>query len=120
MSKRWVDLITNGTRRPQRYAISLPVQFRTLDDAAWQEGRSENISRSGILFRAPHPLDVDAVIEMMFDLPAEMGGEPGAHVVCIAHIARVLPRATPEEPPLLAARIHDYRFVRGAADDVEG
>ena len=110
-----MDLVTDGTRRPQRFAISLPVQFRTLD-AAWQEGQSENISRSGILFRAAQPLEVDTVIEMMFDLPVEMGGEPGAHVVCIAHITRVLPGATPEQPPLLAARIRDYRFVRGTAD----
>lgn len=114
-----MDLVTDGTRRPQRFSISLPVRFRTFDDGAWQEGRTENISRSGILFRTPQRLEVNTAIEMMFDLPAEMGGEPGAHVVCVAHIARVFPGATPEEPPLLAARIHDYRFVRGAADDAE-
>jgi hypothetical protein len=112
-----MDLVTDGTRRPQRFAMSLPVQFRTLDAAAWQEGQSENISRSGILFRAAQPLQVDTVIEMMFDLPVEMGGESGAHVVCTAHITRILPGATPEQSPLLAARIHDYRFVRGAPDN---
>ena len=115
-----MDLVTDGTRRPQRFAMSLPVQFRTLDATAWQEGQSENVSRSGILFRAAQPLEVDTVIEMMFDLPVEMGGEAGAHVVCTAHVTRVLPAATPEQPPLLAARIHEYRFVRGAADDAEG
>lgn len=114
-----MEFVTDGTRRPQRFAISLPVKFRTGGEALWQEGRSENISRSGILIRAPQPLEVDTVIEMMFDLPVEMGGELGAHVVCVAHITRVLPSATPEQPPLLAARIHDYRFVRGAADDAE-
>jgi hypothetical protein len=111
------DPVTAG--RPQRFSIAMPVYFRPLEEITWQEGRVENISRSGILFRAAQPVEVTTRVELRFDLPAEVGGEPGAHVVCIGEITRVIPPPTADEQPILAASITDYRFVRGAADDAD-
>jgi hypothetical protein len=56
---------------------------------------------------------------LRFDLLAEVGGEPGAHVVCVGEITRVIPPPTADEQRILAASITDYRFVRGAADDAD-
>ena len=114
MSKRWADVIANEAQRAQRFGISMSMHFRPLQEISWLEAEVENISRSGILFRAPRPLDVNTRIEMRFNLPLEMGGEAGAHVVCAGEITRVIPPPTSEERPTLAARIFDYRLVRGA------
>jgi hypothetical protein len=117
MSLRRLETDPATAGRPQRFAIAMPVYFRRLEEITWQEGRVENISRSGILFRAAQPVEPNTRVELRFDLPAEVGGEPGAHVVCVGEITRVIPSPMPDEPPILAASISDYRFVRSAADE---
>jgi len=95
----------------------MSVFFRPLEEITWREGKVENISRSGVLFRTSKTLEAGTRIEMRFDLPAEVGGEPAAHVVCAGEVTRVVPASTPGEPPLLAASIADYHFLRGAAGE---
>jgi len=107
------------SERPPRFAIAMGVRFRPLDEINWREGEIEDISRSGIRFHTAQPVDLNTRIEFMFDLPVEMGGEAGAHVVCVGEITRVIPPSAPDQWPVLAASIGDYHFVRGAADDAE-
>jgi hypothetical protein len=116
MSKRWVEMSMNGARRAQRFAIAMPIQYRSLDDIAWLEGQVENISRSGVLLRGPEPVSADVPIEMRFALPAEVGGEDGAVVVCHGEVVRVLEPPASDAPKTLAVKILDYCFERGAPD----
>ena len=37
--------------RAPRYTLQIPLRYRQAGDPSWREGRSENISRSGVLFR---------------------------------------------------------------------
>ena len=117
MSVRRLESGIDASERPRRFTIAMPVYFRPLEDITWMTGQVENISRSGLLFRTAQPVAVNTRVELRFDLPAEVGGEPGAHVVCIGEITRVIPAPAPEEQPILAASIVDYHFVRGAAGD---
>lgn len=99
-------------RAAQRFPIQVPVLYRQTGQIGWSEGRSENISRSGILFRAKEVVEIGTPVQLSFRLTAEMGGEKGAVVICEAEIVRsVLPPAT--ATPALAARILDYHFMRG-------
>jgi hypothetical protein len=97
--------------RAPRFALQLPVRYRRVGETRWHEGRTENISRSGILIWTDQPPTVDTLLEMSFVLP--VGGTPPG-IVCRGRIVRtVLPRA-PHGLPGLAARISTYRFVRDA------
>ncbi len=99
--------------RAKRFAIQVPVLFRQTGQISWSQGRSENISRSGILFCSEEEVEIGTHLELSFKLRGEeMGGEEGAMVICQAQIVRrVLPPA-PDAPPALAARILDYRLMR--------
>jgi len=112
MSKRWVNTTANGSERAQRFAIAMPIQYRPLSDLTWLDGQVENISRSGVLFRAERVMDVATLLQMRFELPAEFGGQTGALVVCRGEVVRTLLPPTEDAPQRLAARILDYRFVR--------
>ena len=116
MKARRLEITSDSLKRARRFSLASAIQFRPLEEMTWQEGQVENVSRSGILFRAPQPLSVHTPIEMRFDLPAEMDGEMGAHVTCVGEIVRVVPAAGPQRPPQLGARIFDYRFVRSLGD----
>ena len=73
---------------------------------------TDNISRSGVLFRSPEKLAHDELIEMHFELPLRLERWPGAVVACRGHVVRMVPSETPDALPGLAATISRYRFVR--------
>ena len=93
----------------------MPLRYRLMGEILWHDGRIENISRSGVLFRAEHPLVPNTAVEMSFVWPVESSSEPSAEVTCHGHIVRtVLAKAT--ESPALAATISDYCFSRRGRD----
>ncbi len=42
--------------RAQRFVLELGLQYRASGQTEWHEGRTENISHTGVLFRAERPL----------------------------------------------------------------
>jgi hypothetical protein len=102
----------NHPARAPRFAISMPIRYRRAKDEDWLMGQVENISRTGVLFRVRDVFEVDTPLEMRFVLPVEVGGEPGAEVVCEGQSVRsVLPSGS-EPRPALAAVILSYKFLR--------
>jgi hypothetical protein len=73
---------------------------------------TDNISRSGVLFRTADVLARSTPVEMYFALPLEISGRPGAVVACRGQIVRTVPPGSPDALPGLAATISRYRFVR--------
>ncbi len=102
----------NWANRAPRFEIHAPLRYRPSGKMGWSKGRMENISRSGVLFRAEQLVDVDAQVEMSFVLPVEIVGEGAAEVFCQGTVVRTMLPPTTDAPPALAARILDYRFMR--------
>ena len=73
---------------------------------------TDNISRSGVLFRSPETLADHELIEMHFELPLRLERWPGAVVACRGLVVRAVPADTPDALPGFAATIARYRFVR--------
>lgn len=106
------NTIPNESGRAPRYAIQMPLRYRVRGQLNWHEGRMENISRSGVLFRGAHTIEPNAAVEMSFLLPANVPNEPAAEVICSGRIVRAVPPSGSVSQPAFAARIWDYRFVR--------
>jgi hypothetical protein len=98
--------------RAPRFTIEIPLYFRQRGESAWRQGMTDNISRSGVLFRTSEALDSAAPIEMHFALPLQASGHAGAVVACRGLIVRVVPPSSPDALPGFAATISRYRFVR--------
>ena len=81
-----------------------------------------------MLFNGPQQLPVNALIEMVFEMPEEISGQKNSNVVCQGRVMRSRdaegrPRAKKEEVKdkdaedlevndgLLAASIVDYKFI---------
>lgn len=96
-------------RRSRRFPLHLPIRYRLVDEEGWRRGRIENISGSGVLFRAEALMSVATPIEIAFEL--QIG--PRAPVVfCVGRVARTVPASGADEQPAVAAAISEYRFVR--------
>jgi hypothetical protein len=99
--------------RAQRFQLHLPLKYRQLGEHNWHEGKTRNISRSGMLFEAEEALQPNAVLEINLVLPAEIAGLSPTEVVCRGEVVRtVRPNGTAITPEL-AARILQYHFQHG-------
>jgi hypothetical protein len=99
--------------RARRLKLDIPLRYRVNKTSSWYEGIIENISQSGVLFLGPQPLPVNALIEMVFEMPEEISGQKNSNVVCQGRVMRTkdAPQREEEGSVGLAASIVDYKFI---------
>ncbi len=103
----------NPPTRAQRFQLQLPLRYRRLGETHWHVGKTENISRSGLLFEADEPLQPNAQVEINLVLPAEIAGLSETEVVCRGEVVRTVESREKTVHPALAARILQYHFQHG-------
>ncbi len=98
--------------RSQRFPIETTIHYRKEGESHWQEGRTLNISDSGVLFGARQAPEPRTAVEMTFSLPVEGRNYAGGHVICHGEIVRNAPPAGSSDLPCVAATIVKYRLAR--------
>ncbi|MGH9770510.1 MAG: PilZ domain-containing protein, partial [Candidatus Acidiferrales bacterium] len=68
--------------RAIRFPMKMPIRFRKPGEEAWRAGMTENVSRSGVLFRSNCTMKRNSELQMGFILPREVLGQAGAEVEC--------------------------------------
>jgi PAS domain S-box-containing protein len=99
--------------RAQRFQLQLPLRYRRVGEKVWHEGTTENISRSGMLFKADEALQPNSQLEINLVLPAEIAGLSATEVVCRGEVVRMVAPNPGALNPALAARILQYHFQHG-------
>jgi PilZ domain len=110
------------TPRARRLKLDLPLRYRVNSTSTWYEGMIDNLSQTGLLFLGPQQLPVNALIEMVFEMPEEISGQKNRNVLAQGRVIRAkdtkekkkaeVSEAEANGNNLLAASIVDYRFVR--------
>jgi len=100
--------------RATRFDLHLPLKYRLVGESGWREGKTENISRSGMLFQAEEPIAPNAQLEINLVLPAEIAGLSAAEVVCRGEVVRMIDPESGTVSPTLAAKILQYHFQHGS------
>ncbi len=100
--------------RAQRFNLHLPLRYRLVGEDDWRKGTTENISRSGMLFRAEELVSPNVQLEINLALPAEIAGLSPAEVICRGEVVRAVESDSPAVSPALAAKILQYHFQHGA------
>lgn len=86
----------------------MTLRYRPAGQGEWKQGAVENISRSGVLFRAQEEVAVQTAVDIAIVLENAKDSVP-PEVVCWAEIVR---SAGQKGQPVLAAKIVDYDIVR--------
>jgi hypothetical protein len=102
---------TRDLRQSQRFPIRMPVRFRFFGEGQWQQGRTVNVSSSGIFFRCQLSADRGTRIEMDFILPTSRAKDSGLEVACKGEVVRIEPPLRVDGEPSLAVAIIDYRLL---------
>ena len=100
--------------RAQRFNLHLPLKYRLVGEDDWRTGTTENISRSGMLFRAETLVATSVQLEINLVLPAEIAGLSAAEVICRGEVVRAVESKSSAVSPALAAKILQYHFQHGA------
>ena len=99
--------------RAKRFNLQIPLRYRPLDQQGWRKGTTENISRSGLLFRAEELLQLNAQLEINLVLPVEIAGLAATEVFCRGEVVRSVDTGE-SMSPALAAKILRYHFPEGS------
>jgi hypothetical protein len=98
--------------RARRLKLDIPLRYRVNKTSSWYEGMIENISQSGVLFSGTQGLPLNALIEMVFEMPEEISGQRNSNVVCQGRVMRAKDTVELEVGKVgLAASIVDYKFI---------
>ena len=92
------------------------IKYREVGTAAWRRGTVENISQTGILFRATDVMERDAEVEMILEMPPEITGQQHAQVIARGMVVRSVPAENATDKPAIAAGIWDYRVLHDAEE----
>jgi hypothetical protein len=95
----------------RRLKLSVPLRYRVKNLSTWSEGTIQNISQSGVLFQGAAELPVNALVEMVFEMPEEISGQKNSSVLCQGRIIRAKEVHGRENASGLAASILDYKFL---------
>ena len=87
------------------------MKYREVGTAAWHWGTVENVSQTGILFRAAEVMEQNAEVEMILELPSEIIGQQHAQVIARGMVVRSIPAENGKDKPAIAAGIWDYRVL---------
>ena len=107
------------TPRERRLKHEVPVEFRVAGTDEWLSGVTENISRSGVLFRSSISLEEQAKLELKFEMPKELTGETPAVVICQATVRRVIANPVSKKQGStfnVACMVADYDFAEKKLD----
>jgi hypothetical protein len=111
------------TARDRRLRHVVPVLYCVNGSEEWLPGNSENLSRSGLLFRCGSDAAVGTRVEIKLEMPPELAGDSAAEVTCKATIARVTPITGKGKDPeafLIACAIEDYDFGKKPSESAAG
>lgn len=97
--------------RAPRFPIRVAMKYRPRSETEWRPAMTENVSRSGVLFRADAQVDLQTAIELMIVLPGAVVGEPPSRLRCDGHVVRSTTCAATVPQPCVAAAVDDYRLA---------
>ncbi len=99
--------------RPKRFALELPVEFRSHDSEQWWQGTTENISANGALFRSRKGVPPLTPLDLKFELPHSVTGERRVQLLCSGYVVRSVEPSPPADHSEMAATFHTYQLADG-------
>jgi PilZ domain-containing protein len=101
-----------------RSPVDQCLRFRLQDEDRWRNGRTVNVSRSGLLFSSAQSLEIGSVVEINLNLRQLIGSENVRYGVVVRRVLM----AWPDINALVAIRFieDDRRPGEYARDQVAG
>ena len=107
----------NHLPRAERFVIPIAILYRSPGERDWRPGLTENISRSGVLFRAERHIEPNTLLEMLLELPTLIAPPATATALRRGRVVRAVPPTPRERLPAVAAAFLDLHGLYGTPID---
>jgi hypothetical protein len=95
--------------RAPRFAVNLQLRYRPIGESTWRDGKSQNVSRTGVLFLPEAALSRDTAIELLLEMPAEIPDSKGM-LLRRGRIVRGMPPSSLQDRPAYAAAAFEHEY----------
>jgi hypothetical protein len=99
------------TRSP-RFDLEFAINYRKRGEFSWNMGKTCNISRSGVFFRAVQGVGPASPLEIEFVAPKEFGPEAGELLSCRGEVVRAIPPPPDDRRISMAAKFSKIHVLR--------
>jgi len=101
------------SERAQRFPIHLPVRYRIPHSSEWIDACTENVSRSGVVFRTDRAFESNTSVDLRLQLPPTDNNEGvRGEIACKGDVVRVEKRDPSELTQTVAVAFRNYRFMQ--------
>lgn len=94
--------------RAQRFTVRKPIFYRLAETAQFKLGVLLNISESGVLLECQSQISPGQELEMLFEMPLEITGQPNRTVLSKGVVVRI---AAPGPGNSIGVKLSGYRFL---------
>lgn len=94
--------------RARRLTVRKPIFYRQLGHSQYHLAMVHNISESGVLLECHPPIPEGTSLEMIFEMPEEITGQPNSTVLCRGEVVRTA--LAESSIPLVGVSISGYSF----------
>jgi hypothetical protein len=108
------ETVSGTPLRPTRVSLSVPALYRTVGEERWHKGRTENISKAGVLLRGIRLFSQSARVEIVLTLPAGIVPDAAGELFFVGTVARLLPPPWSGGLPGIAIAFEKYRSAQSA------
>ncbi len=98
--------------RAERFPIHIPIRYRLPQSSEWFEAWTENVSRTGVLFRTLSAIEPKTTLDVRLEFPPVSRDGVHAEVACKGEVVRVEPAYGGGISPAIAIAIHHYRLAQ--------
>ena len=99
--------------RAKRFPIHVPIRYRVPRSQDWFVACTENVSRSGVLFRTDCVFEPMTTLDLRLELPpVNNNGGTHAEIVCKGEVVRVERHYPVGDSPAVAVAIYNYRLEK--------
>lgn len=98
--------------RAVRFSVRMPIRYRLPRNPLWFETSTENVSRTGMLFRSESGLEPATEVHVRLQVPLTNRDGEHAEVICKCHVVRTEQARGDSISPAVAVAIENYRLCR--------
>ena len=92
--------------------MPIAVRYRSAGETTWREGRTENISKSGVLVRTDRVIAPQTAIELVLDVPPDIWTPFFGATRCRGRVVRAVGPSPLANGPAFAAAIFECETTR--------
>jgi len=97
--------------RARRLYVQIPLKYRQMGIEDWCSAMVRNISQSGLMFETDQLLPASIDLEMIFEMPLEITGQPNSRVFCRGQVKRSKLSANQPTVSQIGVAISGYSFL---------